>query len=186
MQIQKEAAAKQYANMRYDKPYQAALFEMKVLLEAQRWHTDEYQAVIGGLEPDDLKVRGLITAGTSAYPSRACSRHLCWAGAMCRFPYSCLRSSACAVQQVTAAFPVTTDPVPVQTFVRRLTCRCKVTGFVTGNLDGHGVKSLAADVEAMLKVHPRAPEILSCMTENCGFNTQTRPPNVRQSSCLMP
>ena len=57
MQIQKEAAAKQYANMRYDQPYQAALFEMKVLLEAQRWHTDEYEAVIGGLEPDDLKVR---------------------------------------------------------------------------------------------------------------------------------
>lgn len=56
LQIQKEAAAKQYANTRYDQPYQAALFETKVLLEAQRWHTDEYEAVIGGLEPGDLKV----------------------------------------------------------------------------------------------------------------------------------
>ncbi|CAK0787227.1 hypothetical protein CVIRNUC_010443 [Coccomyxa viridis] len=95
--IQKEAAAKQYANMRYDQPYQAALFEMKVLLEAQRWHTDEYEAVIGGLDPGDLAA-----------------------------------------------------------FVRRLTCRCKVTGFATGNLDGHSVKSLAADVEAMLKNKWRA------------------------------
>ena len=69
MQIQKEAAAKQYANMRYDQPYQAALFEMKVLLEAQRWHTDEYEAVIGGLDPGDLAVRVSITAGTHAYPS---------------------------------------------------------------------------------------------------------------------
>ena len=68
MQIQKEAAAKQYANMRYDQPYQTALFEMKVLLEAQRWHTDEYEAVIGGLEPNDLKVNIQMTAGTRAFP----------------------------------------------------------------------------------------------------------------------
>ena len=98
MQIQKEAAAKQYANMRYDQPYQAALFEMKVLLEAQRWHTDEYEAVIGDLEPADLKVRGVITAGTFACPGCACSGHLCRAGAIYRTPHSCLHSNACAVQ----------------------------------------------------------------------------------------
>ena len=186
MQIQREAAAKQYANTRYDQPYQAALFEMKVLLEAQRWHTDEYEAVIGGLEPGDLAVRALITAATHSYPSCACSGHLCWAGAICRIPCSCLHGNACAVQRLIAVSLGKTIPVPAQAFVRRLTCRCKVTGFATGNLDGHGVKSLAADVEAMLKVHPRAPEILSCITENCGFHIQTRPPNVRQSSCLMP
>ena len=78
---------------------------------------------------------------------------------MCRIPYSCLHSKACAIQQLITAFLATIILLPAQAFVRRLTCRCKVTGFATGNLDSHGVKSLAADVEAMLKVHPRAPEI---------------------------
>ena len=54
--MQKEAATKEYANTRYDQPYQAALYENSVLLEAQRWHTDEYEKVIGGLEPADLEV----------------------------------------------------------------------------------------------------------------------------------
>ena len=86
---------------------------------------------------------------------------------MCRIPYSCLPSNACAVQWLIAVSLGTTSLVPAQAFVRRLTCRCKVTGFATGNLDSHGVKSLAADVEAMLKVHPRAPEILGCcMTDD--------------------
>ena len=47
---------KEYANTRYDQPYQAALYENSVLLEAQRWHTDEYEKVIGGLEAADLEV----------------------------------------------------------------------------------------------------------------------------------
>ena len=57
--MQKEAATKEYANTRYDQPYQAALYENSVLLEAQRWHTDEYEKVIGGLEPADLEVHRL-------------------------------------------------------------------------------------------------------------------------------
>lgn len=56
MQIQKEAAAKEYANTRYDQPYQAALYQTNVLMEAQRWHSDEYEAVIGDLSPADLEV----------------------------------------------------------------------------------------------------------------------------------
>ena len=56
LQVQKEAATKEYANTRYDQPYQAALYENSVLLEAQRWHTEEYEKVIGGLEPADLEV----------------------------------------------------------------------------------------------------------------------------------
>ena len=59
MQVQKEAAAKEYANTCYDQPYQAALYENSVLLEAQRWHTDEYESVIGGLESADLEVQAL-------------------------------------------------------------------------------------------------------------------------------
>ena len=65
IQVQKEAAAKEYANTRYDQPYQAALYETNVLLEAKRWHTDEYEAVIGGLKPSDLEVETL-------FPSSAC------------------------------------------------------------------------------------------------------------------
>ena len=64
-QVQKEAAAKEYANTRYDQPYQAALYETNVLLEAKRWHTDEYEAVIGRLKPSDLEVETL-------FPGPAC------------------------------------------------------------------------------------------------------------------
>ena len=56
LQVQKEAAAKEYANTRYDQPYQAALYETNVLLEARRWHTDEYEAVIDGLRAHELQV----------------------------------------------------------------------------------------------------------------------------------
>ena len=34
----------------------------------------------------------------------------------------------------------------------RLRSRCRVTGFVTGNLDSQQMKGLAIDVESMLKV----------------------------------
>ena len=101
-------------------------------------------------------------------------------------PIQCLHSNACAVQQMIAVFIVTTIHVSAQAFVRPLTCRCKVTGFATGNLDGHGVKSLAADVEAMLKVHPHAPEIVRCcMTDASGIHTQIRSPNDGHSSCII-
>lgn len=60
VQIQKEALAKNFANTRYDQPYQAAMFETNVLLEAQRWHTDEYEAVIEQLKPANLKVNHLL------------------------------------------------------------------------------------------------------------------------------
>lgn len=55
-QVQKEAVAKEYANARYQQPYQTAMYETAVLLEAQRWHTHEYEAVIGKLQPGDLTV----------------------------------------------------------------------------------------------------------------------------------
>ncbi|BDA50691.1 Insulin-degrading enzyme [Coccomyxa sp. Obi] len=53
-QVQKEAVAKEYANARYQQPYQTAMYETAVLFEAQRWHTNEYEAVIGDLQPVDL------------------------------------------------------------------------------------------------------------------------------------
>ncbi|EIE20423.1 hypothetical protein COCSUDRAFT_30601 [Coccomyxa subellipsoidea C-169] len=52
--VQKEALAKEYANARYQQPYQTAMYETAVALEARRWHTNEYEAVIGDLQPSDL------------------------------------------------------------------------------------------------------------------------------------
>jgi insulysin len=56
MQVQQEAVAKEYANMRYQQPYQLAMFEASVALEAQRWHVREYAAVIEDLTAADLEV----------------------------------------------------------------------------------------------------------------------------------
>ncbi|KAK9834702.1 hypothetical protein WJX74_008107 [Apatococcus lobatus] len=55
-QIQKDAAKKEYENLKYQQPYQRAVYSWTHLLELHRWHTDEYQAVIGGLTPEDLEV----------------------------------------------------------------------------------------------------------------------------------
>ena len=57
VQVQKEAVTKEYANARYQQPYQTAMYETAVALEARRWHTNEYEAVIGDLQPSDLTVR---------------------------------------------------------------------------------------------------------------------------------
>ena len=42
--------------MRYQQPYQVAMFEAGALLEQRRWHVREYEAVIGGLEAAHLEV----------------------------------------------------------------------------------------------------------------------------------
>ena len=39
-----------------------------------------------------------------------------------------------------------------QGFVRQMTARCKVTGFVTGNISERFMKGLATDVETLLTV----------------------------------
>ena len=43
--------------MAYDQPYQRALYSTGQLLEAAKWHVDEYAAVIGSLTAVDLRVR---------------------------------------------------------------------------------------------------------------------------------
>lgn len=53
---------KEYANTRYQQPYQTAMYEAAVLLEARRWHTDSYEAVIPDMQPLDLTVRTPIQA----------------------------------------------------------------------------------------------------------------------------
>ena len=48
-----------------------------------------------------------------------------------------------------------------QGFVYEMTQRCKVTGFVTGNINERYIKGLAGDVEALLTVCSRVP--YSCL-----------------------
>jgi hypothetical protein len=57
VQVQKEAATREYANLRYQQPYQRAMYEAATVLEARRWHTDDYESVIPDLSPSDLAVR---------------------------------------------------------------------------------------------------------------------------------
>ena len=59
-QVQQEALAKEYANTRYEQPYQTAMYEAAVLLHHRRWHTREYEAVVGKLAAPDLEVRHVM------------------------------------------------------------------------------------------------------------------------------
>eukprot|EP00884_Botryococcus_braunii_P023676 jgi/Botrbrau1/9993/Bobra.0012s0082.1 len=54
-EVMKEKVKKEYLNTRYDQPYQQALYGLNVLLEVQRWHIDDYLAVIDGLQAEDLQ-----------------------------------------------------------------------------------------------------------------------------------
>ena len=59
MQVQKEAVTREYANKKFEQPYQSAMYTARMAHEFKRWHTSEYQAVIGDLTAADLQV--LIT-----------------------------------------------------------------------------------------------------------------------------
>eukprot|EP00873_Tetraselmis_striata_P029260 jgi/Tetstr1/449524/TSEL_036612.t1 len=50
----KEQLTREYANMRYEQPYQRAMYQTSILFDAKRWHIGEYMAVIGDLAPEDL------------------------------------------------------------------------------------------------------------------------------------
>lgn len=53
----RQLAAKRYANTAFEQPYNRAAYTADVLLEARRWHTAEYEAVVGELRAEDLTVR---------------------------------------------------------------------------------------------------------------------------------
>ena len=57
LQVQREAVSREYANMRYEQPYQTAIYTSSLLHELRKWHVSEYQAVIGDLTPDHVAVR---------------------------------------------------------------------------------------------------------------------------------
>ena len=66
--MQQEALAKEYANTRYEQPYQTAMYEAAVALHHRRWHTREYEAVVGKLAAPDLEVRHHVPVVTPGSP----------------------------------------------------------------------------------------------------------------------
>ncbi|PSC73920.1 Zinc-peroxisomal [Micractinium conductrix] len=53
--VVKEKKAKDWQNMKFDQPYQIALYSLSVLLEARRWHVSDYEAVLPGVTPEQLQ-----------------------------------------------------------------------------------------------------------------------------------
>ena len=60
VQVQKEAVTREFANRRYEQPYQTAVNTSSVIHEANRWHWDQYQEVVGDLTVQQLKVLSLF------------------------------------------------------------------------------------------------------------------------------
>ena len=54
--MQKDALQKDYSNIKYEQPYQTAMYNQSVLSEAKRWHVHSYEEVIPDLIPQDLQV----------------------------------------------------------------------------------------------------------------------------------
>lgn len=63
VQVQKEAARREYHNLRYDQPYQTALYHASVLLQYSRWHFTEYEAELESLTSQDVEVNRSPVAG---------------------------------------------------------------------------------------------------------------------------
>ncbi|KAL3136082.1 hypothetical protein ABBQ32_007106 [Trebouxia sp. C0010 RCD-2024] len=54
-QVQKDALQKDYSNIKYEQPYQSAMYQQSVLVEAKRWHVHSYEEAILDLTPQDLR-----------------------------------------------------------------------------------------------------------------------------------
>ena len=55
-QVQKDALQRDYSNIKYEQPYQTAMYNQSVLCEAKRWHVHSYEEAITDLTPKDLQV----------------------------------------------------------------------------------------------------------------------------------
>jgi insulysin len=53
-EVVKEKLQKDYANMKFEQPYQMALYELSVAVEAKKWHVKDYEAILPGLTSDQL------------------------------------------------------------------------------------------------------------------------------------
>jgi insulysin len=52
--VVQEKLKKDYANMKFEQPYQMALYELSVAAEAKRWHVADYSAVLPSLTSEQL------------------------------------------------------------------------------------------------------------------------------------
>ena len=80
--MQKEAAAREYANLRLQQPYERALYDQDLALQTRRWHVSEYETVVGDLQSEDLRARFTLCLCPSAPPrllirQRACRQYIC-------------------------------------------------------------------------------------------------------------
>ena len=70
--VVKEKMAKEYANMRFEQPYQVALYEVSLATEAKRWHVSDYAAVLPQLTCETLTAfvpQLFSTVGVESYVS---------------------------------------------------------------------------------------------------------------------
>ena len=61
VQVQREAAGREYANLRLQQPYERALYDQEMALQMRRWHVSEYEAVVADLTPERLKASLRLT-----------------------------------------------------------------------------------------------------------------------------
>ncbi|GAB4818102.1 hypothetical protein N2152v2_005148 [Parachlorella kessleri] len=54
-EVVQEKLARDFANMKYDQPYQYAMYTLGVLCEAKRWHISDYEQVLPGVTPEQLQ-----------------------------------------------------------------------------------------------------------------------------------
>ena len=55
-QVQKDALQKDYSNIKYEQPYQTAMYNQSLLFEAKRWHVHSYEEALVDLSPQHLMV----------------------------------------------------------------------------------------------------------------------------------
>lgn len=53
--VVKEKLGKDYLNMKFEQPYQVAMYELSVAMEARRWHVNDYETVLPSVSVEDLQ-----------------------------------------------------------------------------------------------------------------------------------
>ena len=56
VQVQKDALQKDYSNIKYEQPYQTAMYNQSLLFEVKRWHVHSYEEALLDLTPKHLQV----------------------------------------------------------------------------------------------------------------------------------
>lgn len=53
--MQKDTLQKDYRNVKYEQPYQTAIYNQSMLSEAKRWHVSSYEEAISDLQASQLR-----------------------------------------------------------------------------------------------------------------------------------